>query len=143
MELFLEKGQKKKKKSHQTLRDLPPLTSQQELEQSSVVPGPPAANASTGHVHTTGSAPVGNLQPEIRVDIMAKGLGTRRRATKVSNTPRGRANPHPRSLVCRVRMRAQAGNQHKGYIKALLVIYSNVTRAWWCGVIPWAHFLWS
>lgn len=92
MELFLEKGQKKKK-SHQTLQDLPPLTSQQELEQSSIIPGPPAANASTGHVHTMGAAPVGNSQPEIRVDVMAKGLGTGRRATKVSNTPRGGQTP--------------------------------------------------
>lgn len=83
----------KKKKSHQTLQDLPPLTSQQELEQSSVVPGPPAANASTGHMHTAGAAPVGNSQPEIRVDVMAKGLGTGRRATKVSNTPHGGQTP--------------------------------------------------
>lgn len=32
-------------------------------------------------------------------------------------------------------MRAQAGNQHKGYIKALLVIYSNVTQS----LVAWGN----
>lgn len=65
----------------------------------SLVPSLPAADTSSSHPadtwSRTGSATVEKLQPEIREDVMAKGLGdgdpadTWGRATEVSNDPRG------------------------------------------------------